>query len=199
MNRSFLKRFAHDERGLTVVEFAFIAPTLLVLMMGTFDLGFRVYAQSVLQGEVQKAGRDSTLETGASTAAGTALNNQVKDQVSKVIKNGTWTFTRRSYGSFTRAGQAENFTDNNANGVRDAGECFQDENGNGNWDSDVGLNGQGTSNDIVMYTASVSYARIFPMYGLLGWSPNQTISATTVLRNQPYGTQTSYTVTAVCT
>ncbi len=197
MRRSILKRISADTRGMTIIEFAFIAPTLLVLMMGTFDLGFRAYATSVLQGEVQKAARDATLETGST--AGTALNAQVQTQVSRVVPNGTWTFTRKSYSSFTRAGAAENFTDNNGNGTREAGECFQDENGNGNWDADVGLNGQGTSDDIVTYTASVSYPRLFPMHGLLGWSANQTISATTTLRNQPYGTQTTYPVTAICT
>lgn len=197
MRRPILKRFAADTSGLTVIEFALIAPTLLVLMMGTFDLGFRTYATSVLQGEVQKAARDATLETGST--AGTALNTRVQDQVSRIISNGTWTFARRSYSSFTRAGQAENFTDTNGNGSRDAGECYQDENGNSNWDADVGLNGQGTSDDIVMYTASVTYPRLFPMYGLLGWTQNETISASTTLRNQPYGTQVAYTVVARCT
>ncbi|MEQ1867299.1 MAG: TadE family protein [Micropepsaceae bacterium] len=197
MSRLILKRLAADTRGLTVIEFALISPTLLVLMMGTFDLGFRTYATSVLQGEVQKAARDATLETGSS--AGTALNTRVQDQVSRIISNGTWTFTRRSYASFTRAGQAENFTDSNGNGSRDAGECYQDENGNSNWDADVGLTGQGTSDDIVMYTASVTYPRLFPMYGLLGWTQNETIAASTTLRNQPYGTQVTYTVTARCT
>ena len=139
MSRIALKRLAADTRGLTVIEFALISPTLLVLMMGTFDMGFRTYAASVLQGEVQKAARDATLETGSS--AGAALNTRVQDQVSRVISNGTWTFTRKSYSSFTRAGQAENFTDSNGNGSRDAGECYQDENGNSNWDADVGLTG----------------------------------------------------------
>ena len=50
-----------------------------------------------------------------------------------------------------------------------------------------------------MYTASVTYPRLFPMYGLLGWTQNETISASTTLRNQPYGTQTTHTVTARCT
>jgi len=197
VRRLLVKRLAADTRGLTIVEFALIAPTLLVLMMGTFDLGFRAYATSVLQGEVQKAARDATLESGST--AGTALNAVVQSQVSRIIPNGTWSFSRKSYSTFSRAGQAENFTDTNGNGVRDAGECYQDENGNSNWDADVGLNGQGTSDDIVMYTASVSFPRLFPMYGLLGWSQNQTISATTTLRNQPYGTQVTYTVTARCT
>lgn len=197
MNRRPLKRLAADTSGLTIIEFALIAPTLMVMLMGTFDLGFRSYATAVLQGEVQKAARDATLETGS--AAGAALNARVQDQVSRIISNGTWSFARRSYASFTRAGAAENFTDSNSNGVRDVGECYQDENGNSNWDADLGLLGQGTSDDIVVYTASVSYPRLFPMYGLLGWTPNQTISATTTLRNQPYGTQTTYTPVARCT
>ena len=197
MNRRLLKRLSANTSGLTIVEFALIAPTLLVMLMATFDLGYRSYATAVLQGEVQKAARDATLETGS--AAGTALNARVQDQVSRIVSNGTWNFSRKSYASFTRAGAAENFTDSNGNGTREVGECYQDENGNGNWDADLGLGGQGTSDDIVVYTASVTYPRLFPMYGLLGWSQNQTISATTTLRNQPYGTQVTFTPTARCT
>jgi len=197
MSRRALNKLSADSRGITIVEFAFIAPTLMIMLMGTFDLGFRAYAGSVLQGELQKAARDSTLETGSSSAS--SLDTRVQTQVSKIVSNGTWTFSRKSYSSFTRAGQAENFTDTNGNGHRDPGECFQDENGNGQWDADVGLNGQGTSDDIVIYTASVTYPRVFPMYGLLGWSPNETLTASTALRNQPYGTQTTYPVVAICT
>lgn len=191
------KRFARDQRGLTIIEFAYIAPTLLVLMMGTFDMGYRSYISNVLQGEVQKAARDATLEGGAGTTS--ALDAKVQTQTSRVVGNGTFSFQRKFYPSFSKAGQAENFTDGNGNGFRNAGECFQDENGNGIWDADGGRNGQGGADDIVVYTASVSYPRLFPMYGLLGWSPNQTISATTVLRNQPYGNQTTIAPVTICT
>jgi len=192
-----LKRFRRDERGLTIIEFAYIAPTLLVLMMGTFDLGYRSYIQATLLGEVQKAARDSTLEGGGINASN--LDSQVQTQTSRVVGNGAFTFQRKFYPSFTRAGQAENFTDGNANGVRNAGECFQDENANGTWDADGGRSGQGNADDIVVYTASVAFPRMFPMYGLLGWSPNQTISATTVLRNQPFGRQNVSAPVTICT
>lgn len=194
---ALLKRFRKDERGLTIIEFAFIAPTLLVLMMGTFDLGYRSYIQATLLGEVQKAARDATLEGG--NMATTALDAQVQAQTSRVVGNGTFSFERKFYPSFTKAGQAENFTDGNSNGFRNAGECFQDENGNGVWDADGGRAGQGGADDIVVYTASVTYPRMFPMYGLLGWTPNQTVSATTVLRNQPYGNQASVPAVTICT
>ena len=73
-------------------------------------------------------------------------------------------------------------------GICNHGEPYTDENNSGSRDSS-GADGQGGARDITVYTAKVSYPRIFPMYGLLGWTPNITASATTVLRNQPYGQQ----------
>jgi Flp pilus assembly protein TadG len=197
MTRAILKRLRRDERGMTILEFAFLAPVLLVSLLGFFDMAYREYISSVLQGEVQKAGRDSTLPNGAT--AGSSLDARVRNRVSVIIPDATWTFSRLKYASFTRAGQAENFTDTNANGLRDAGECFQDENANNTWDADAGASGQGGSKDIVVYKAQLSYPRVFPMAGLLGWNPNQVIAATTVLRNQPFGTQTATAVTVICT
>lgn len=195
--RTLLKRFARNERGVTIIEFAYIAPTFLVLLMGGMDLGYRSYIQGVLSGEVQKAARDATLEGGGINAPN--LDNQVREQTSRVVGSGTFSFERKFYPSFTRAGQAENFTDGNMNGFRNAGECFSDENGNGVWDANGGRGGQGGADDIVVYTASVSYPRMFPMYGLLGWAPTQTISATTVLRNQPFGASNTSPPETVCT
>ena len=39
-----------DERGATIVEFAIVAPVFLTLLLGIFDFGHAIYAQSVLQG-----------------------------------------------------------------------------------------------------------------------------------------------------
>jgi Flp pilus assembly protein TadG len=197
MKPSILKRLRGDRQGVTIVEFAFIGPTLLLMLMGFFDLGHRSYVSAILAGELQKAGRDSTLETGSTSAA--ALDLRIKNQVSNIVKDGTYTFTRKAYSSFTRTGQAENFTDGNSNGVRNPGECFQDENGNGTYDTDIGQNGQGTSDDIVQYSVSVTYQRLFPMHGMLGWSQTETVSASTVLRNQPYGTQQTFPIVVICT
>jgi Flp pilus assembly pilin Flp len=199
MRRPSFKRILRDESGLSTIEFAILAPTLLVMLMGTFDLSHTAYVHTVLEGELNKAGRDATLAGGNTGSATTSLDNRVKTRVNNVIGSGTWTFSHKRYPSFTRAGQAENFTDTNNNGVRNAGECFQDENGNLSWDSDGGTNGQGSGDDIVVYKAKVVYPRLFPLYGMLGWSQNQTIEGTTVLRNQPYGQGSTFTVTVVCT
>jgi Flp pilus assembly protein TadG len=188
--RSLIARL-RDERGSTLIEFALVAPALLVFVLGSFDLGYRAYIQSVLQNAVQKAARDNTLEGSANAAASDAIDGKVKAIIKPIVDNATFTFKRKSFSSFTAAGQAESFTDLNANGICDNGEPYLDDNNNGTWDAagGGGANGQGGAKDITMYTVKVSYPRIMPMYGLLGWSPNVDLSTTTVLRNQPYGQQ----------
>ena len=46
-------RLRRDERGVTVVEFALLAPVLLVTLLGMFDMGYTMYAQTLLQGEAK--------------------------------------------------------------------------------------------------------------------------------------------------
>ena len=89
-----------------------------------------------------------------------------------------------------RGGTPEKFVDKSPfNNKYDNGECFEDVNGNGKWDSDRGKTGQGGADDAVLYTVSVKYKRLFPMAKMFGWSSDLTVKASTVLRNQPYGEQ----------
>ncbi|MDB5692125.1 MAG: dihydrolipoamide acetyltransferase [Alphaproteobacteria bacterium] len=198
MTRRILSRLRRDESGATLVEFAIVAPVMLLMLMGFFDLAQTEYARSVLQGAMQMAARNSTLQSGLTSQS--TIDSYVENQVAVVIsKNPTFTVNRLSYSDFSDVGKAEPYTDTNANGQYDRGECYEDINGNGQWDSDMGTTGQGGADDAVLYTMSVSYKRMFPMATMLGWPANQTITASTVLRNQPYGTQDTSTPPATCT
>jgi Flp pilus assembly protein TadG len=189
---------ARDESGATLVEFAIVAPVMLLMLMGFFDLAQTEYARSVLQGAMQMAARNSTLQSGLTSQS--TIDAYVENQVTPVVsRNPTFTVTRLSYSDFSDVGKAEPYTDTNGNGQYDRGECYEDINGNGQWDSDMGTTGQGGADDAVLYTMSVSYKRLFPMARMLGWSANQTITASTVLRNQPYGTQDTSTPAPTCT
>jgi Flp pilus assembly protein TadG len=188
MTRRRLARLGRDDSGVTVIEFAIVAPVMLLMLFGFFDLAHTAYARSVLQGAMQMAARNSTLESGLTSQ--TAIDQYVTDQVKSVVGSGaTFTSTRKSYADFSSVGTPENYTDTNGNHQYDPGECFEDVNGNGQWDSDLGKAGQGGADDAVLYTMTVSYKRLFPMATMIGWSANQSISASTVLRNQPYGAQ----------
>ncbi len=172
------------QRGVAAVEYAITAPLFLLLLMGVFDFSWQFYAKQVLQGAVAKAARDSTLESNAGNQ--TALDAKVRREVQKVFFNAEVTFTRKVYDSFDQVGKPEPFKDKNGNNRYDSGECFEDYNGNGSWDADRGKNGNGGADDVVLYTASMEFKRILPVWKMLGQPQSMTLSQSTVLRNQPY-------------
>jgi Flp pilus assembly protein TadG len=187
---------ARDERGATLVEFAIVAPVMLLLLFGLFELSYRIYLQSVLTGAMQRAGRAAALETGGSTAE--VVNNKVMEQIRPVATNATFTSTRKAYYDY-KSIAPEPFTDTNNNGARDAGECYSDVNANGSWDQDPGRDGLGGANDSIVYTMKVTYPRIFPLTGWIGGNADQVITASTILKNQPYSAQGAPTPATLCT
>ena len=196
MTWRLLPRLRQDTRGVTAIEFAFVAPVMCVLIMGLCDLTYQSYVSVILSGALQKAGRDSTIQGAASRTA--ALDAAVIGMVREVARTATYTSTRKSYAQFSNV-RPEVFQDNNSNGTYDqASECFTDVNGNNQWDADPGIAGQGGANDVVLYTIRVTYPRLFPLGGFLGWGNSNTISASTVLKNQPYANQSSFTAKQVC-
>lgn len=195
--RRLLPRLARDVRGVTVVEFAFVLPVMLVLMMGMCELGYQAYVQSVVTGAVQKAGRDSGIQ-GATAAT---IDARVLSQIKSAAPSAAYATgypTRKSYTNFS-AIAPEPFVDTNGNGTRETGECYTDVNGNSQWDADAGRTGQGGANDVTVFTAQITYNRLFPVVKLLGWSGSATLSATTTLMNQPYATQNIPSPATICT
>ena len=55
--RGLLRALRRDKRGVTVLEFAFVAPVLILILMFLFDTAYYLYARAILSGEVQAAGR----------------------------------------------------------------------------------------------------------------------------------------------
>ncbi len=198
---SFRKKIASlkkNETGAALVEFAFVAPVLILLIMGILDLGHRIYATAILQGAVQKAARDASLDDGAAIAS--ALDDRVKELMLPILPPEVlqdpdalgyepFDFDRRNYSSFSDVSQPEDFTDTDSDGICNNGEPYDDLNGNDTWDADRGAVGQGNARDAVLYTARVTYPRLFPMAGLIGLPQRETIEASTVVRNQPFGEQ----------
>jgi Flp pilus assembly pilin Flp len=185
--RPALARLLEDRRGMAAVEFALIAPVLLITLMGLFDLSYTMYINSMLNGAIHKAARDSTIEGAAITTS--VLDKRVSDAVKVVVFDSRLSFERKSYTSFSDVARPEDYSDIDGNGACDNGEPFEDSNGNGSWDKDRGLAGIGGARDAVLYTVRVTYNRPFPIANLLGQDSTFTLKSQTVLRNQPFGTQ----------
>lgn len=197
--RAVLRRLRPADRGAAAVEFALVAPVLMMSMMGLGNLIHAIYAQSIVVGAVQKAGRDGTIQNKGSAAATAALDAKVMESIRQVAPGATFVSTRQNYANFSNVGKPEPHTDNagGRTGQYDAGECYSDTNGNGSWDADGGRAGVGGANDIAKYTITVTYPRLFPTPGL-NWGANGTITASTVLKNQPYAAQGAATAVTIC-
>ena len=184
-----LRRIRTDENGVTVVEFALVLPVLLTFLMGSFDIAYDLYARALLNGAMEKASRDLGLLGGAGRT--TIIDNEVKRIVKAIVKTdrpgNSLVFTRRNYVSLADVGEMEDFTDSDTDGTCDLGEPFEDANNSAVWD-DRGSEGQGGARAAVLYTATLTYKRLFPVHALIGLPEYATLKSTTVLRNQPYDT-----------
>lgn len=192
----FCRQLARDKRGVTAVEFALITPVFMAMLMGTFNLGQAVYLQGVFHGAVQDAGRDAGLEAGAANLS--AIDNLVMQRISGIAPQGAIISSRRNYASFSDVSTPEDFEDANNNSAYDDNECFTDVNGNGSWDADRAIAGLGGADDVVVYSADLTYEWLIPLGGFLDWGQTNTISASTVLRNQPFGSQAARPENKIC-
>jgi TadE-like protein len=221
MKRLNSPRKGLGKRGGTALEFAFIAPVFLAIVFGGMDFGHTLYVSTVVQGVVQKAARDSALENGGTAAEQTIIDNKVRSSIADINNQANVQITRRFYRTFSTAAaaQAEPWTDTNANGTCDNNEPYTDANRNNAWDPDGADAGQGGARDVVIYKVVMSYPSMFPTRHLLNFvsqlfvAPDKqfvkdahrvndaslatplgttTVTAQTVLGNQPYGDQQTY-------
>jgi Flp pilus assembly protein TadG len=181
--RMILRALRRDTRGATIVEFAIVVPVLAMLLLGTLDLGYRSYVTSIVQGALHEAARMATVGGVSTSTIQTHVQNRLRD----FSRNATITTTTRSYSDFSGVNIPETITQDTAPvGTYNAGDCFQDANGNGTYDLDRGRGGLGGAEDVVFFEVTMTYPHIVPVGTLLGWSNNVTVRQNTVLRNQPY-------------
>lgn len=187
----FLPRLAGDRNGATMVEFAFVATPLCMILLVLTDFGYRSYVTSVLNGTLERAARLATV--GSKTPD--QIDDFVRSQLTHFSPNATVTITKTNYYQFSDINKPEKLTtDGNGNGQWDTGDCYEDLNNDGKWNTVAGRDGLGGSDDIVYYTVTYSYPRFVPLGAQLSWSNTQTLTSTVVMRNQPYASQTIPTV-----
>jgi hypothetical protein len=203
--RTFTGGLFRASDGSAAVEFAVVAPTFLIFMLGIFDMGQMLYAKSVLEGAVQSAARMSALETGDTEEADAMVEKSVKP----IIPGVAFQASRVSYFDFADIKRPEKWNDDNGdeevdpedgNGVCDNGETYTDENNNGIWDDDIGQDGNGGASDVVIYTVTVTYTPTFKIpFTPKSWD-DRSLTSTAVRKNQPFTNQDSYSSKAgLCT
>jgi Flp pilus assembly pilin Flp len=185
-----------NQSGAAMMEFGLISPVVVLMLLGTMDVGHSYYVRSILDGAMQDAARASSLEGATSATRRTIIDEQVKSDVLRIAPNAEIKTTRRFYKTFSEAAAAKAEEVVETGKVRnkkcDPGEFFIDKNNNDTWDEDGGNDGQGGGNDVVIIKVKVKYPRLFPMAQLLGASEYVNIDSNSILANQPYGYQDKY-------
>jgi Flp pilus assembly pilin Flp len=177
IRRSLLQRC---ERGAALVEFALLLPVLCLLIIGTLEVGYRIFAVSVSNGAIRAAARMAS--TGEYT--GSQIDAEVIKQIHGFRKDATVSIVKKSYADFTGVGLPEPVT---SGSVASGTYCFDDINNNGNWDEDRGKDGLGGAEDVIYYEVTTTYPTLFKFSErMLNFSPSTKIVENTVVSNEPY-------------
>lgn len=182
-------RLLRDKCAVSATEFALVMPVFLFLVLGGMELGYTTYVKAVLEGEMQRVGRSRTMETASSDEQRALLQKRVTDMVRRLAPNAEVAFSRKVFRDYSGATTGkEFFVDANANGRCDNKEVFEDGNNNGTWDDAGVSDSDGGARDVVVFTATIDYARL-PTAGILNWARSGQLKAITALRNQPFDQQ----------
>jgi len=177
-----------NQDGATAVEFAIIAPVLIMLMMAITDIGMMMFAQGVLENSTFMAAR--TGKTGFVEQDKTREETMIEvlhQRAGTLMDTTKLNITSISYGEFDDIGQPEPFIDANGNGERDTGENYTDVNGNGVYDDDVGTSGQGAASEVVVYTVTYPWKLSTPVISrMMGDEGIMNLTSRIVVQNEPY-------------
>lgn len=190
MLNGIINRFAklkECNKGVTAIEFAFLAPVFLLLVCGIIEFSLIAFTSTVMESATTSSSRLG--KTGYAAAGMTRqqeIINNITSKTSDFLNPALLTVTTSVYSNFSAVGQPEpcisptNPPCSGAPGVN-----YSDINGNGQWDSDMGAAGLGNAGDIVVYTVTYPWSILTPMVSAIIGS-TYIITARTVVRNEPF-------------
>lgn len=186
--RSRVTCLLRDARGVTAIEFALVAPVLLLMLFAVIEFSLIMLTNNLMESATATSSRLG--KTGFSASGQTreeTILQSIADRAGSFINTNNLTITTRVYDQFDQIGDAEPWIDNNANLMPDPGE-FVDVNGNGIYDTDMARVGYGDAEDIVVYTITYPWPIQTPiMRELVGdTNGNFTITTSAVVKNEPY-------------
>ncbi len=183
------KNLLRDDSGVTMLEFALVAPFAIVTFMSVIELSLIMLAQNVLESATYAASREGKtgyVATGVSREQ--TIMNVLNQRAGSLLDTNEITITTTTYNNFDKIGQPEPFVDANGNGKRDNGENYTDLNHNGKYDEDQGSQGAGAAGEVVVYLVSYPWHVFTPVIGnLMGFDNGTvTLSARAIIKNEPF-------------
>lgn len=182
-------RLAKDVRAVAAIEFAFIAPVMVLMICGFMEFSHVSSARTRLEGATMRAARAVAASDCPSERQGLMTNIIEQAMLDIPSPNGgvVEVITKSYSDKFGDVGEPEPFNDQNTNMIWDVGESFTDVNGNGAYDKDMGSAGSiGGAGQVVSYTARYQVESLFGFVSQQFKGANvYSIEASTVIRNEP--------------
>lgn len=180
---------SRHERGASAVEFAIVAPVLILFLTGFLDFGYWMYVRATASGALESVARSTGV--GGATVDPSVFQAAVETQIKKLSPQATFVWNVKSYYDFEGIGKPEKLVnDKNGNGLYDPGDCWEDSNTNGAYDSDSGEAGIGGADDILYYQLTVTFPPLVNIGGFIpGLGGNHTSTLKTIVRRQPFAAQ----------
>jgi Flp pilus assembly protein TadG len=180
-----------NTRGSTIIEFAMVLTPLMLFVLATLEFGYRVYLNGLVAGVLAEAARLASV----GDKTGPEIDTFIKTRVSGLISASKVTVNKTRFYNFSNVGKPEKITqDIDPKGTYNSGDCYEDANNNGVYDSAIGDEGLGTADDVVSYKVTVNYNALTPIGNFVSWDKAQTFTETAVLRNQPFTSRAAPTV-----
>ncbi len=177
-----------DRRGASAVEFALVAPSLVLLLLGVVEFGLLMAAQVTLSNAVAESARYGiTGRTDPDKDREQVIRELVEEAAGGLFDPTLLEVETLVYPDFSSVGRPEPFQDENGNGVRDPGEPYDDVNGNGQWDEDMGAPGAGGPDEVVLYRVSYPWRIFMPVFRPFFPPDGELdIEASVAVRNEPF-------------
>lgn len=173
-----------DKRGVTAVEFGLLALPLFVLIMGSIELGVKMFAQAQLEGVLRSAARMAVTGDEATNGKDGAKIDAFVKASAPIVNGAKIDIVKESYDRYDQVRKPEKKDSNRTT----APYCFEDVNGNKKWDVNPSRTGLGGADDIINYKVTVEYPALFPLVtNVVTKQSTMKLMSQTTLRNEPFG------------
>jgi Flp pilus assembly pilin Flp len=175
-----------DEEGVTAIEFAIVAPVLLTFLLGIIEVGMIFFNTMLIEGAITntaRLGKTGFVQEGISREQ--TIMNMLEERTAGMIDLDDITITATVYPGFDTIGDAEPCKVASCSASSPPGD-YDDINGNGKWDSDMGVAGYGYANDVVVYTVTYNWPIMTPFMSAVFGTSTYNITARAVVKNEPY-------------
>lgn len=183
-----LSLFRRCRSGATAVDFALSFPVAIIFVTGIIELGVMMFTSVIVEGGLREASRYGVTGNGGTpTEREQAVRDIVMRHSAGMIDPATVDISFLEYNSFEQVGQGETCLAASCDASSPATD-FEDQNGNGTYDEDLGVPGLGGPRSIILYQIDYEWEMVTGLFQtFIGTNGKMAMSSSIAVRNEPFG------------